>query len=477
MDKKNNFKTENSTKKILIVDDEKNMRDSLSQYLDGEGYKTVCASSGNEALKILTTTIFHAILLDLKMPGLDGLECIKIIRSKGDKTPILMMSAHGDIHDAVAAMKLGANDYVVKPFDPQELIIRLTSIIEKQRLENLKTIEKRLSEQPLNKTKSPSQNNFVFESKNTEMLKISQIIHKAAPTQATILITGETGSGKEVIAKSIHKKSNRKEDPFVPINIGAMQENLLESELFGYEKGAFTGANERKIGLFELASGGTLFLDEIGEMPLQTQIKLLRVLQERTIMRLGGITEIPIDVRIISATNSNLEQKIQEGSFREDLYYRLNIIQINLPSLRDRKEDIIPLANFFLDKFASREGGLSYSLSEDAIAILKNYLYPGNVRELENLIERAVILSEGNLIGKENLAIYSKKKKLISEKDKNHFEEKKLESIEKQTILEVLQQNNWHRERSARILGISRRTLLNKIQNYELKQDDYSEPL
>lgn len=473
MDKKNNLKTENFTKKILVVDDEKNMRDSLSQYLDTEGYKTVCASSGNDAIKILTSTIFHAILLDLKMPGLDGLECIKIIRSKGDKTPILMMSAHGDIHDAVAAMKLGSNDYVVKPFDPQELIIRLTSIIEKQRLENLKTIEKRLSEQPVNKMKSPSRNNFVFESKNSEMLKIAQIIHKAAPTQTTILISGETGTGKEVLAKSIHKKSNRKEDPFVPINIGAMQENLLESELFGYEKGAFTGANERKIGLFELASGGTLFLDEIGEMPLQTQVKLLRVLQERTIMRLGGITQIPIDVRIVAATNSNLAQKINEGSFREDLYYRLNIIQISIPPLRDRKEDIIPLANFFLDKFASREDGLSYYLSEGAIEILKEYSYPGNIRELENLIERAVILSESNLIVKENLAIYSNKNKLFPEKDKKHFEENKLENIEKQTIIEVLQQNNWHRERSAKILGISRRTLLNKIQIYELKQDDY----
>jgi two-component system response regulator AtoC len=431
--------------KILVVDDEKNIRSSIVNFLKLEKITALSAEDGLSAKKMLEDEVFDAAVVDLKMPGMDGLELLKWIQQEGPSLPVIMISAYGDINDAVTAMKLGAQDYIVKPFDPEELLIRLKRIVESQ------CLRKKLQS---GNEGDPDE----WIGHTPEMMEIKRLVEKVALSRSIILITGESGTGKEVVARYIHKLAFGSESPFIPINIGAVPEALLESELFGYEKGAFTGAVSRKMGLFEMASGGTLFLDEIGDMPVHLQVKLLRVLQERKIKRLGGTSFIPIEARIIAATNRDLKEKVKEGAFREDLFYRLNVIHIQIPPLRDRIEDIPDLVRFFIGKFNTILDKHINGIEQEALKALKNYSFPGNVRELENIIERAMILSEENNINVCGLGINN----LSSEIDKSGI----LDDVEKKTIIDTLKRLGGNRTRAAKELGISRRKLQYKIKEY-----------
>jgi two-component system response regulator AtoC len=458
---------------ILIVDDEKNIRDLMGRYLQLEHIDSDSAENGLSAQRMLRESLYDACLVDLKMPGMDGLSLIEWIRKEGFRMPIIMMSAHGEIRDAVTALKKGAQDYIVKPFDPEEMTIRLLKLIENQRLKDLVDTEH------LTRRDEDADERFIGIS--ASMVKIKEIIERIAKSPATVLITGESGTGKEVVARSIHQRSMLSDGPFVAINIGGVPEQLLESELFGYEKGAFTGAVNRKIGMFELASSGTLFLDEIGEMPPALQVKLLRVLQERKITRLGGTQPIPINARIIAATNKVLEKQVREGHFREDLFYRLNVVRIEIPPLRERKEDIVVLAARILRQL-NRQMGLSITgLNEQALEALKAYRFPGNVRELENVLERAVIFAETEELRAEDLELRGV---VLHEHETSHpatqsgadaflseqtSEALTLKEIEMQAIIRALHRWEGNRTHASEELGISRRTLINKIAEYGLE--------
>jgi len=356
--------------KILVVDDQKFARLTIARFLEVEQMEVLFAENGLSAKRILENEIVTAVVTDLSMPGMDGLALLKWIQEEGPAVPVIMISAYGNIADAVEAMKLGAQDYIVKPFNPEELVIRLKRIIENQHLKE---------QVELGQREHPNFKDWIGES--ARMQEIKAFVEKIAPTPSTVLITGDSGTGKEVIARAIHKCSPRAREPFVAINIAGVPENLLEGELFGYEKGAFTGAAARKIGMFEYAASGTLFLDEIGDMPIHLQVKLLRVIQDRKIQRLGGMQSIPINARILSATNKNLEERIQQGLFREDLYYRLNVIHLKLPPLKERPEDIPVLAGYFIKKFNLIIGKSIQGFAPEAIRTLQSYEFPGNVRE------------------------------------------------------------------------------------------------
>lgn len=456
--------------RILVIDDEKNLRESIVEYLALERIEAAAASSGEEGQILLQKEVFDAVVLDLKMPGISGIELLQWIRNAGPEVPVIMMSAFGEVQDAVNAMKLGARDYLVKPFDPEELVLRLKRIEEEQSLRR--------------KVLSQSEGEgWVGES--PAILQIRKLVEKVAPTQSTILITGESGTGKEVVAREIHRLSTRKNGPFVPVNLGGIPDTLVESELFGYERGAFTGADRRKEGMFEIASSGTLFLDEIGDMPIHLQVKLLRAIQERKIQRLGGTGFIPIDVRIIAATNRDLETKVKGGSFREDLFYRLNVIRVHLPPLRDRREDIPLLAVHFLEKVLQNMGVPAKRLSPEALEALQEYSFPGNIRELENMVERACILAEGEVILPRDLGISPKASPSIpgsgntlhqaldfgepETKPKSQEKTLNIKELEREAILEALRKNKGNRTKAARDLGFTRRTLLNKIKEYGIE--------
>ena len=363
--------------------------------------------------------------------------------------PVIMMSGYGRITDAVEAMKLGAQDYVVKPVNPEELIIRVKRLIDNQKLKEQVELgrRERFGEQ-------------IWIGDSPRMVEIKTLVEKVAPTPSTVLIMGESGTGKEVVARAIHQLSSRAEKPFIAVNLGGIPDTLLESELFGYERGAFTGAVSRKIGMFELASGGTLFLDEIGEMPLHLQVKLLRVLQERKIQRLGGIQSIPVDARILAATNRDLEQQVHSGAFREDLFYRLNVIQIKVPPLRERQEDIPKLVGYFLKKYIRIMGKSVRRIDPESLRVLQNYQFPGNVRELENMMERVVILADSEMIHLRDLDICPEPASEMTLKRGT------LADMERQIILTTLRQWQGNRTHTAKELGITRRTLLNKIKGY-----------
>jgi len=436
--------------KILVVDDEKNIRDSIARYLALEKMEVVTAENGLSAQRLLGEEVFGGAVIDLRMSGMDGLELLRWISREGPALPVIMISAYGEISDAVEAMKLGARDYIVKPFDPEELVLRLKRILAEQALHD--RVEQ-------GRRESPAGEEWIGES--PPMREIRGLVEKIAPTPSMVLITGESGTGKEVIARAIHRLSANADRPFVPVNLGGVPETLLESELFGYEKGAFTGASQRKLGMFEFAASGTLFLDEIGDLPLHLQVKLLRVLQEKKIRRLGGTQSLPVDARILNATNRDLEALVKEGRFREDLYYRLNVIRIKVPPLRERKEDIPLLAGAFIAKFNRLLGRKIKGIDPAALRALQEYPFPGNVRELENLLERAVILAEGSLLGPRDLG-------LQAPEDKAPSKGGTVRELEKQAVLAALQRWEGNRTRAAEELGISRRTLLNKIRVYEL---------
>ncbi|MFZ3109926.1 MAG: sigma-54 dependent transcriptional regulator [Rectinemataceae bacterium] len=450
--------------RILIVDDERQLALSLKDYFEPDGIEAEIALDGLSGRQKLEEESYDALVSDLRMPGIDGMELLRWVKEEGPDIPVIVMSAHGEIKDAVEAMKIGAYDYLVKPFDPDELLIRIKKAVENRRL----TMSFRAG---MRETRKAGE--MIGES--TKMKDIVRMLSKAAPSAATILLTGESGTGKEVAARLIHNMSGR-EGPFLPINMGAFPEHLLESELFGYEKGAFTGADTRKQGLFESAQGGTLFLDEIAELPLHLQVKLLRVLQERKVQRLGSLKGTPIDVRVLAATNRDLEKEVQAGRFREDLYYRVNVIRVRLPALRERREDIPLLAGAFLTRFSSDMGRKIEGLSREAIEVLMKHDFPGNVRELENAIERACILTDSDLLQPRDFDFIAPR--IASEpaasepakagKGESDGKDGTLEAMEKRAIIECLRRNGNHREKTAAELGITRRTLLNKIRDYNL---------
>ena len=444
--------------RILIIDDETNIRDLMVRYMKIEGIEGIGAENAYSAQRILRGQTFDGILVDLKMPGMDGFELVRWIRDEGFRMPIIMMSAHGEITDAVNAMKHGVQDYIVKPFDPEEVIIKLKNLVEAQNFRTLQEMEERL----------PQGRAFIGES--VQIRKIKDTIARIAATSSSVLITGESGTGKEVVARSIHEQSTVSSGPFVAINIGGVPENLLESELFGYEKGAFTGATGRKSGMFELANGGTLFLDEIGDMPLALQVKILRVLQEKCITRLGGTEPMPINARIVCATNKDLETLVREGKFREDLFFRLNVVRIHIPPLRERKDDIPLLAGWIIKKLNANMGRHFSGLTPEAMEKLKNYDFYGNIRELENILERAAIFSDGDLITEDNIELrgdvlghVSKPAEGVSGTDGMSLKE-----IEKQSIEKALRRWEGNRTKAANELGITRRTLITKIEEYDL---------
>lgn len=451
-------------KKILIVDDEEGMRHMLSIILKKEGYETTSVSNGNEALKAIENDEFDFILCDIRMPDMDGLTLLGELKKRGCNSTIIMMSAYGTIDTAIEAMKLGAYDYISKPFKSDEIILTIRKAEERERLrrENIflkKEVEDRYKF-----------SNIIAKSK--KMLEVFETISKIASYKSTVLIIGESGTGKELIAKAIHYNSPRGNKPFVPINCGAIPENLLESELFGHVRGAFTDAVSTKKGLFEEADGGTIFLDEISDLPLSLQVKLLRVLQEEEIRRVGDTKSIKVDVRVIAASIKDLAEEVKMGRFREDLYYRLNVLSIYLPPLRERKEDIPLLVNHFIEKFNKKIGRNIKGITSDAVKILMDYEWKGNVRELENVIERAVILAEGDYITVEQLPetlMKTVREPVISVGEGEFSIKKASEALEKELIKKALQYTGGNRTRAAKLLEISHKALLYKMEEYGIK--------
>jgi len=444
--------------RIIVADDEPNLLSSIGAFLKAESIDAALSPDGAKAKALLSEESFDAAVLDIRMPGLDGISLLRWIKDEGLTLPVIMMSAHGDVRDAVEAMRLGAVDYLVKPFDPDELAIRLRKAVRDRRLSADREAAKR-----------PSGDRVRMVGDSPAVLEARRLIERAAPTPSTILITGESGTGKEVVARLVHERSGR-QGAFVAVNLGAVPENLLESELFGYEKGAFTGAVDRKLGLFELADGGTLFLDEIGEMPALMQVKILRAIQERKVSRLGGTKGVPVDARIVAATNRDLERMVADGSFREDLYYRINVVRISLPPLRERPGDAIALATYFVDSLAPVMGRKGAALAPDALDLIASYPFPGNVRELSNAIERALILADGDLLRAADLQLGSGARDTRPAATPAFSTPEgaplSIAEIERLAILAALKRNGGKRELSATELGITRRTLLNKLKEY-----------
>ena len=439
-------------RKILVIDDEQNIRKMLTRVLSPEGFIVKEADNGLEALKRLQEENYSLVLLDLKMPGLNGIEILKKIRENDLNLPVIMMSAYGSIPEAVEAMKLGALDYLIKPFDIEELKIIINRAIKQYELE-VENIYYREEEEK----------RFNFDEiigKSNSINKVLEMVKNVSPTTATVLITGESGTGKELIARAIHKNSLRKNGPFVVVNCAAFSLNLLESELFGHEKGSFTGAIAKRIGRFEMANGGTIFLDEIGEMDLAIQIKLLRVLQEREFERVGSSRSIKVDVRILSATNKDLKKEVEEKRFRDDLFYRLNVFSVDVPPLRERKEDIPLIVEHLIAKYNKILNKKVKKVSTKAMELLLDYNYFGNIRELENIIERSMIMAKDEIIDE----------KYFNFMNKETYIEKKgiLKDVEKELIIKYLIQNKGNRTHTAEFLGISRRSLQNKIKEYQI---------
>ena len=441
--------------RILVVDDEKPMRESLKDWLREDGYEVGLAAGGMDAIDMAMKNGWEVILLDLKMPGMDGLETLRKLKEVRPDAEILMMTAYATVDTAVQAMKEGAFDYLVKPFDPEEVQIQIQKIVSHKELllENI-LLRKKLEEK------------YQYDEiigKSDAMQALFELIARVAPTDSTVLITGESGTGKELIARAIHANSQRCYMPFIAVSCGALPESLLESELFGFEKGAFTGAENMRKGRFEMAHQGTLFLDEIGDISLKTQIDLLRVLQQKEFTRLGGEVSISADVRILSATHRDLQKAISENRFREDLFYRLNVISIHVPPLRERQEDIPLLAKAFIRKYGAGMGKEGAPITPPALRLLMEYDWPGNVRELENVIERALVIGRGKEIAAEDLPFTSH--------DRRYKEfPKSLRMMEKLHIERILREDNWNISRAARDLDIDRQTLYNKIEKYGIKK-------
>jgi DNA-binding NtrC family response regulator len=442
--------------KILIVDDELSVRNSLTEWFIEDGFVVESAESAEDALTKMHKGPFDIILLDIKMPGMDGITLQKKIKEIDTEVIIIIMTAYASVDTAVEALKLGAFDYVTKPFDPDDLSNLIGNALKQKNLtEENRQLKEKLSE-------LAGVDEIVVES--GEMKRVMEMVQTVADTESTVLIRGESGTGKELIARAIHSRSKRRYFPIVAVNCGAIPETLLESELFGHEKGAFTGAQYRRKGKIELADRGTLFLDEIGDIPMKMQVDLLRVLESKKFSRLGGNDEISVDFRLICATNKNLEKYIEEEKFREDLYYRINVFSIFIPPLRERRKDIVPLSRYFIAKYARSMGKPTKKISASAEEMLMGYGWPGNVRELENAIERAMVVGREPEIIAEDLPLH----RIMREN--NTSAQVKLEDIEKNHIERVLQETEGNVTKAAKLLGIDRVTLYNKIKKYKISR-------
>jgi len=444
---------------ILIIDDEESIRDSCSQVLNREGYLVNIADNGKTGWEHFKKSPTDVVLLDLKLPGLDGIQILDKIKKQSPDTPVIIITGFATIESAVDTMKRGAFDYLAKPFSPQEL-----RVIVKKALDSRKTQEISLT---FDRTTARDSDIPMVVGKSRSMAKVLDIVKRVSPTESTVLITGESGTGKELLATEIHNHSPRKNAPFVIVDCGALVETLFESELFGYVKGSFTGANMTKHGRFEVANGGTIFLDEISNISLNIQAKLLRAIQEREVTRIGSAKPITVDIRILAATNENLADCVRKGKFREDLFYRLSVVPIHIPPLRERKEDIPLLLNHFLHKHSKKSGKNLNNPSEQAIKAMLEYEWPGNIRELENTVERAIVLCQKDRIELEDLFYHgiSSSSSFLQPAGKNH---KTLKEIEKEYLKIVLQSQYGNRTKTAKILGIDRKTLLSKIKKYNL---------
>lgn len=444
---------------VLIVEDEESQRALLGGLLQKEGYTVGEASDGESAIKLFRQDIFEIVLLDYRLPDTDGLSLIKELKEMNPAAEIVMITAYGSIENAVGALKAGASEYLTKPVDLDDLLFKLRKIEEKTYLIRENMV---LRETLRDRFKSED---FVYHSE--KMHEVSSLVVRIAKTDSTCIISGESGVGKEIILNMIHALSERKTFPLIKVNCAAIPETLLESELFGYEKGAFTGAYQRKAGKFELANKGTIFLDEIGDIPLVLQSKLLRAIQEKEVERLGGTQTIRVDVRIIAATNRNLEEEVKKGAFREDLYYRLNVVNIFVPPLRERKEDIPLLIDFFLKRYNTKYKKAVKGLTREARDILVKYDYPGNVRELENIVERAVVLTRGDHIGSEDLPNPSEPAQIGEGTSSIRGT---VESIERTMVVEALVNAGWVQTKAAAALGLSERMLRYKIKKYNIQR-------
>lgn len=454
--------------RILVVDDEESIREFLEIMLKKEGYEVTLAEDGQKAKDLLGKKTFDMIISDLQMPHVTGIELLKHVKDTYPDVVFMLITAFGTTETAVEAMKMGAYDYLTKPFKIDEVRLNIQNALRSRNLE----VENRSLKKEL--VKEYSFQNMVGNS--TAMHSIFDLIKRVSQTPTNVLITGESGTGKEVVAKAIHYNGPLKDKPFVTVNCGAIPENLMESEMFGHKKGSFTGAVADKVGLFEVADGGTLFLDEVGELPLTIQVKLLRVIQERVIRRVGATDDYKVDVRIIAATNRNLEEMVQKGSFRQDLFYRLNVINIKTPSLRERRDDIPLLAGHFLKKYNERLGKNIGAISTEAMEILKKYDYPGNVRELENLIERTVALESGATILPESLPPMVNTPSGRKMASSNEIEigddgvdlDKVMGQIEKELLIKAIHAANGVKKRAAKLLHISFRSMRYRIEKYNL---------
>lgn len=444
---------------ILIVDDDAEMVNLMEEILEKEGYSITKVFQGTEALQTIKDEIFDMVITDIRMPEIGGLDILRAVKKIHPETIVLLVTAFGTIETAISAMREGAYDYIAKPFRIDEIRILVKRALDQQRL-----MKEYAYLQAGLKEKYRLEN---IVGRSNEMLEVYKTVAKVSDSRSTVLITGESGTGKELIARAVHHNSSRADRPFVAIHCAALPEQLIESELFGYVKGAFTGANAAKRGMFEEADTGTCFLDEIGDIPLSTQVKLLRVLQEKEIRRIGAEQTIKVDVRIIAATNANLEKLIAEGKFREDLYYRLSVVSIHLPPLRERKEDIELLAQHFLRKYSQESGSAPKAIYPGSMELLLKYSWPGNVRELENVLERAINLAQHELIMPEDLP-----EKLREQQPESPLallsQHLTMRDLEKKYLLLVLQENNWNYTISAEKLGISVRTIQRMVQRYKL---------
>ncbi len=448
---------------ILVVDDKDSMRNMLTETLLEEGHRVDSAENGRKALDLVHNKSYDLVLTDLKMPEIDGLEVLTGVKENDSDTSVIVMTAYGTIEDAVSAMKKGAYDFITKPFDTEHLCVLVNRALENRRM---------LAENSLLRQELMAGHGFEnIIGKNEKMMEICGLIQKVAGSDASVLLQGESGTGKELFAKAIHSLSLRKDKPYITINCAAIPRELLENELFGSEKGAFTGAHARKMGKFEIAHGGTIFLDEIGDMDIAVQAKLLRVLQQKNFERLGGTKTVDVDVRVIAATNKDLNELIRGKRFREDLFYRLSVFPIQIPPLRERPDDVKELADYFIDKYRREMKKPPKSLSREAINLLQKYHWPGNVRELENTVERAVILAEGKKITPDHLAIRLQRTDEIQLREGAGLKEIGAHAqmkAEKAAIVRVLKQVRNNKRKTAKILMIDYTTLFDKIKKYQI---------
>ncbi|WKZ18192.1 MAG: sigma-54 dependent transcriptional regulator [Candidatus Jettenia sp. CY-1] len=460
-------------KKILVVEDDEYVLGSIRILLNKEGYEVNTALNGLEALNLYRRESYDLVIADLKMPQMDGIELLKQLKFEFSDVSLIMMTAYGSIRTAVEAMKMGAYDYVTKPVSAEEIRLVIQRAFERQNLiTEIKTLRKELEERF-------SLDNII--GKSYAMQRVYDLILQVANTDATVLITGETGTGKELVAHAIHHNSKRKNRPFVVINCSALPESLLESELFGHEEGAFTGATKQRVGKFEFADTGTVFFDEMGNLPLSMQTKLLRLLQEKSFERIGGNQTIKVDVRVLAATNKDLNKLSEEGCFRKDLYYRLNVIPIQLPSLKERREDIPLLITHFIEKYNKVFKKEIKSISQNALNIMMSYGWPGNVRELENLVERALIMAKDHIISEIELPVSNQKqmRERLEDIDTNQIIDTSLEDFlahcENKYITRLLKQCKGRIDSSAKISGIDVKTLYRKMKKYNINKDFFKD--